>query len=336
MQTHNAAYRLQSWVLATGILLLAVKLFAWYLTASNAILTDALESLINVGAGAFALYSLHYAALPRDKNHPYGHGKIEFLSSGLEGIFIAMAGAAMSLKAIYNLWYPQPVAHLDWGLVLTLGTGLVNGLMGWLLLRQGRRQHSQVLAGEGQHLLSDAWSSLGLVVGLGIVAVTDWLWMDQVLTLLLGVFIIYTGVRIVRGSLGGVLDETDEVLLHQLAAILQRLRRDCWIDFHNLRIIRYGAAVHIDCHLTLPWYLSLAEAHAEVKAVEQMLRRELTEDLECFIHADPCRPTACSICALADCPKRKHPFGGERVLWTAGNLRENQYHTEAISSKTSS
>ena len=216
------AFRWQALILGIGLLLLGGKLLAWWLTGSNGVLTDALESIINVLAGAFALYSLNYASRPHDSNHPYGHGKIEFLSSGLEGLLILTAGGLMIGKAIHDLFQPGELAYLGWGVLLTASTGAVNGLLGWLAQRQGQRLNSQVLKAEGQHLLSDAWSSLGLIVGLGLIWLTDLMWLDQVVAIGFGLLIAYTGLGIMRRAVAGVMDEADEEVIDQLVPILQQ------------------------------------------------------------------------------------------------------------------
>lgn len=321
------AFRWQALILVVGLLLLGGKLLAWWLTSSNAILTDALESIINVLAGTFALYSLHYASRPRDRNHPYGHGKIEFLSSGLEGLLILGAGLLMIGRASYDLLAPPPITRLGWGLGLTALTGSINGLLGWLAIRQGSHLRSQVLRAEGQHLLSDAWSSLGLLLGLGLIWLTGQAWLDQVAAIAFGLLIARTGWGIMRHAVAGVMDEVDEALIEELARILQDHRQAEWIDIHNLRVIRYGSKLHVDCHLTLPWYISLERAHVEVKAVEALLARELSVEVECFIHADPCQPTSCALCLVPGCPKRQAPFHGERPAWTPERLRSQQRHS---------
>jgi cation diffusion facilitator family transporter len=326
------AFRWQALILGIGLLLLGGKLLAWWLTGSNGVLTDALESIINVLAGAFALYSLNYASRPHDSNHPYGHGKIEFLSSGLEGLLILTAGGLMIGKAIHDLFQPGELAYLGWGVLLTASTGAVNGLLGWLAQRQGQRLNSQVLKAEGQHLLSDAWSSLGLIVGLGLIWLTDLMWLDQVVAIGFGLLIAYTGLGIMRRAVAGVMDEADEEVIDQLVPILQQHRQDEWIDIHNLRVIRYGTRLHIDCHLTLPWYFSLERAHVEVKAVEALLDEQLSMEVECFIHTDPCQPSACPICPIQSCPKRQLPFVGQRRDWTAQQLRSRERHGVAPNS----
>ncbi len=306
---HGAALRLQAWVLGGGLLLLAIKFFAWWQTNSNAILADALESIVNVVAGAFALFSLYTAALPRDRNHPYGHGKVEFIAAGLEGSLIAVAGLGMIGKGLYNFFEPQPLAHLDLGLVLSAAAGLANFGMGKALERFGRRHHSLTLVADGKHLQSDAWSSAGLVLGLVLIRLSGAQWIDNLMAILFGLWILFTGYRLLRTSAAGIMDEADEILIADIIGTLEARRRPEWVDVHNFRIIKYGAALHVDCHLTLPWYFTLREAHARVKAFERAVADCCEQPVELFIHADPCEPPrACRICRKADCDKRQADF----------------------------
>jgi cation diffusion facilitator family transporter len=309
--------RLQVLVLLVGMALMAVKFGAFLLTGSNAILTDAVESIANLAAGLFGLYSLSLAARPRDWNHPYGHGKIEFLSAGVEGGLIAVAGLAMLGKAVYNLLFPVTLQALDLGILLTLLAGLVNGMLGWLLRREGLRSQSPTLRAGGAHLISDALSSAGLVLGLGLVLVSGKAWVDQVLTLLFGGAILYTGIGLLRQALAGMMDEADPSLLGNFVTELEAIRKPQWIDLHNLRIIKYGTDRHIDAHMTLPWYLKVEEAHREVKAVEDWSQAFFQSDTEIFIHVDPCQPASCPICSVPACPVRQAAFE-QRVPWQIG------------------
>lgn len=312
--------RIQRLALALGLVLMAIKFAAWWWTNSNAILTDALESIINVVAGGFALYSLVLASLPKDENHPYGHGKIEFVSAGFEGGMIFLAGCAIIIKASYNLVVPQPLAELGVGAALTAGTGAVNYLMGWALSRRGRREHSLTLQASGRHLITDAWSSLGLVVGLGLVMLTGLQWIDNLLALGFGAFILFTGFRLLRRAFAGIMDEADYQLLENLAHFLQEHRRPNWIDVHNLRVITYGADLHVDCHLTVPWYLDTRGSHAEVKDFEALVDGHTERGVEFFIHVDPCEPPEnCRICTKRDCPVRQRPQEVD-TLWRLDTL----------------
>lgn len=313
--------------LCIGTLLMAVKFAAWWLTNSNAILSDASESIINIAAGVFAFYSLGLAAKPRDSNHPYGHGKIEFLSAGFEGGLIFLAGIGIVIKAGYNLVYPQSIQNLDLGLYLTVFSGVINYVMGHLLERRGRLASSLTLIASGKHLKSDAWSSLGLVVGLLIVALTNIPILDSVVAAIFGLVILYTGFSLMRKSVAGIMDEADYQLIAQLVKVLDQHRRPNWIDVHNFRVIKYGATLHIDCHITVPWYFSTRDSHAEVKAFESLVVEKNELPVELFVHVDPCEPpVSCSICQKMDCMVRAAPFS-HLIPWNLDNIMADEKHS---------
>jgi divalent metal cation (Fe/Co/Zn/Cd) transporter len=156
---------------------------------------------------------------------------------------------------------------------------------------------------------------MGIVIGLAILYFTGWPWLDPVLAIALGIYIVYTGYGIIRHSIGGIMDEADHVLLDQFVELLERERQPAWIDLHNLRVIRYGTKLHVDCHLTLPWYLNLHEAHREVDALSEKIRTNFGTSIELFVHTDGCMPFSCKICDRNECAVRQHPFQ-QRVQWT--------------------
>jgi cation diffusion facilitator family transporter len=318
-------YKWMSISLGLSVTLMLLKFTAWWLTSSTAVLTDALESIINVIASGFALYSIYLSGQPRDQNHPYGHGKIEFFSSGFEGALILSAGVFIIFQAIQSFSEPQPITHLDWGVVLIALTTAANALVGWLLIRNGRSTNSITLIADGRHLLTDSLSSLIVVVGMGIILLTGLTWFDGVLSLVLSAVIIVNGFGLIRQSVAGLMDETDLALLQRILNILNQYKHRNWIDIHNMRVQRYGADLHIDCHLTLPYYWTLAQVHQEVHAFEEVLKREIDTEVEIFIHADPCLPECCHYCRIADCPVRAHQFSGD-VEWTISNISTNQKH----------
>ncbi|MCG3166526.1 MAG: Ferrous-iron efflux pump FieF [Bacteroidia bacterium] len=317
--------RFQRFVLIISIVLMLLKFVAWYVTHSNAILTDALESIVNVVAGAFALWSLIVAARPKDSDHPYGHGKVEFLSAGLEGSLIVFAGVAMMAKAIYNFFYPIEVHSLDFGIYLTVFAGVANYITGKYLEAQGRKSNSHAMIADGKHLQSDAWSTVGLLIGLALIYFTGILWLDNVVAVLLGAFIFYTGYKLVRASLAGIMDEADYVLIEELIQIMNENRQNNWVDIHNLRVIKYGSKLHVDCHITLPWYLNLRESHEEGERLGQLINEKKQDDIEFFIHTDPCISTSCKICQKTDCKVRQ--FEAERKIeWKLENVLSNKKH----------
>jgi len=305
--------------------LLGLKFLSWHLTHSNAILTDALESIINVVAGAFALWSLIIASRPKDIDHPYGHGKVEFLSSGLEGAFISLAGVYMAGKAVYNFFYPIEVHNLDVGIALTVFTGVVNYILGFYLNRKGEKANSYAMIAEGKHLQSDAWSSAGLLAGLFLIFITNIIWLDNVVAILLGAYIFYTGYKLVRASLAGIMDEADYQLIGELVEIMNTNRQNNWVDIHNLRVIKYGSKLHIDCHITLPWFLNLRESHDEAEKLDKLINEKKQSDIEFFIHTDPCISSSCKICQKTDCKVRQ--FAAEnKIEWRLENVLSNKKH----------
>jgi cation diffusion facilitator family transporter len=316
---------LQMVALALGLLLMAAKFIAWWVTNSNAILSDALESIINIVAGAFALYSLILASKPRDKNHPYGHGKIEFISAGFEGALIFLAGMAIIGKAGYNLIYPQGIQQLDTGILLTSIAGAVNYGIGFALEKRGRKSNSLTLIAGGKHLQSDAYSSLGLIIGLALVWWTGILLLDNLIAGAFGCVILFTGFRLLRKSVAGIMDEADYQLIEEIVNKLDSKRNDNWIDVHNFRVIKYGATLHIDCHMTLPWYFNTQEAHSEVKAFEKEAAQLCISPVELFVHVDPCEPASCRICQKKNCAVRRYP-AERRINWTLENIMKNTPH----------
>ncbi len=316
---------LQTFALVAGIGLMGVKMLAWWITRSNAILSDALESIINIVAGGFGLYSLLIAAKPKDLNHPYGHGKIEFISAGFEGAMIALAGIAIIAKGTYNLFFPQQLEFLRTGAYLTAFSGAVNYLIGWKLEHEGNKAENLILKASGKHLQSDAWSSLGILIGLAIVIYTNNKILDNILAIFFGAMIIYTGFGLLRQSIAGVMDEADPGLIKALITKIQENRSPNWIDIHNFRVIAYGKNLHIDCHLTLPWFLNTEESHAEVKKLEQQTADFGQYPVEWFIHVDPCKPSSCHLCSKYDCTVRQNPFE-KRVEWTLENVMINKPH----------
>jgi cation diffusion facilitator family transporter len=311
--------------LVVSVGLVAIKFYAYQLTRSQAVLTDALESIINVFTSGFALYSLHLAGQPKDENHPYGHGKVENLSLGFEGGLILMAGAFILYKASLSMLHPQPVARPDWGVLLLASTAVVNLGVGLVLVRAGKRLKSVALVGDGQHLYIDALTSIVSSVALVLVAATGVVRFDAGAALLLGGFILVNGWRMLRRSVSGLMDETDTAIVAEVIAELQAQRRAPWIDVHNLRVQRYGANLHIDCHMQMPYYFTLEQVHTQLHDIEELIRSRFAVEVEMFVHADPCTFAACSLCLMPDCPVRQHPFRHE-VEWNLQNAVKNERH----------
>ncbi len=318
-------FRVQLWVAAISVVLLLVKFTAWFMTHSVAILTDALESIVNVSAGFLGLYSLYISAKPRDENHPYGHGKIEFISASVEGTMIGAAGAIILYKAIKNFFHPVALQQLDFGLLLVAISAVVNFMTGFFCLRIGKQNKSAALIASGHHLQSDTISTAGILAGLALLFLTGYQWIDSLVAIVFALYIIYTGYRIIRSSIAGIMDETDIQLLEKMVTLLNQQRRENWIDLHNLRVIKYGSVLHLDCHLTVPWYLNVHEAHREVDALASQIRNGFGNALELFVHTDGCLPFSCRLCAKESCQERKFAFE-KQVSWTLKNVSFNKKH----------
>lgn len=325
LATAKKNLRLQQIVTGIGIVLFITKLIAWWLTGSVAILTDALESTVNVVAGLIGVYSLYVSAKPKDKDHPYGHGKAEFISAAVEGTLITVAGIIIIYEAINNLLHPHTIQRLDAGIILVAITAVVNYILGAFCIKTGKKSNSLVLVSSGKHLQTDTYSTAGIIVGLILIYFLKYPWIDSAVAMLFAFIIMFTGYKIVRTSIAGIMDEADEVLISKMVVLLNANRRDNWIDLHNLRIIQYGSTLHVDCHLTVPWYLNMHEAHHEIDELTNLVKKEFGEAIEFFVHTDGCLDFSCSLCSKQDCTVRKHPF--ERKLeWTLENIISNQKH----------
>ena len=325
MKTADQNLRIQKWVAAISVLLLITKFIAYYFTHSVSILTDALESIVNVAAGFIGLYSLSVAAKPRDRDHPYGHGKAEFLSAAIEGTMILFAGIIIIYQAVQQLIYPVELKKIDLGIWLVASTAVINFAMGAVCLRFGKRNNSLALTASGKHLQSDTWSTIGIIAGLFLLYFTGRKWIDSALAVGISLFIMITGYRIIRRSIAGIMDEADEKLITEMVDLLNTNRQENWVDMHNLRVIKYGVVLHIDCHLTVPWYLNINEAHREIDILAGLVKQKFGESVELFVHSDGCLPFQCHICNKQNCPVRQHEFE-KRITWTLENISQNKKH----------
>lgn len=303
-----------------------MKVVAWYLTRSVAILTDALESTVNVVAGLIGIYSLYVSAKPKDSDHPYGHGKAEFLSAAIEGTLISVAGVIIVYEAINNLIHPHTIQSLDYGIWIVATTAIINYVTGSICIKTGKKNNSLALMASGKHLQSDTYSTIGIIAGLVLLYFIKLWWIDSAVAILFAFIIMFTGYKIVRTSVAGIMDEADTTLLEKLVVMLNANRKPNWIDVHNLRIIKYGGTIHLDCHLTVPWYLNMHEGHREIDALSSLVKNEYGESMELFVHSDGCLDFSCCICTKTDCPVRQHPFE-KKIEWTIDNIVSNVKHS---------
>jgi len=300
--------------LVVAVVLLGVKFWAYYLTGSQAVLGDALESIVNVIAAAFALTVVAYAGRPADRDHPFGHGKVEFFSAFLEGSLVAIAAVLILWQATLALWHGARLEQIDLGLALTFGAGLANGLLGMWLVRYGKTHHSAAIEADGHHVLSDFWTSVAVVLGLGAVRLTGLAWLDPAVAAAMAFWLLYTGYRIVRRAAGALLDEEDPALLQQLVAVLAPRVRDGVIRIHHLRAIRSGRFRHVSAHLVVPEFWTVERAHDAAEALAAEVLAEMPGEGDIDFHTDPCERAYCAMCDFEPCSVRREAFTGVRPL----------------------
>ncbi|RJQ76818.1 MAG: cation transporter [Desulfobacteraceae bacterium] len=315
---------------AVSILLLALKFLTYRLTNSTAVLSDALESVVNVAASVFAVMSIWMAAKPPDLSHPYGHGKIEYFSAGFEGALISGAAFAIFYHGIQYLLTPRPLPHLEQGLLILGAATVINLLLGIYLVRVGRRTDSLALTADGKHILTDVTSSTAVIIGLLLVYWTGWLRIDGVVACLVGITILITGGQLVIQSFKRLMDASDPDLLERISLLLVRNRRPEWIDIHQLRAWRAGTTIHIDLHLVLPEGILLNQAHREAKILEKMLIEEFRGNAGVLVHMDPCHPSECRVCRQPACqqrtfiPNSRHDWNRERMVRPSAGLSQEE------------
>jgi cation diffusion facilitator family transporter len=321
----NKNISFQLTVALAGVALFIAKLVAWYITNSDMVFSDALESIVNILAAFMGLYSLYLSAKPKDEDHPYGHGKVEFVTSGFEGLLIVFAGIMIAIQAVNSLMIGHHLNKIDYGIYIVAFTALVNYGLGYLSIKKGEEENSLVLVASGKHLQSDTVTTLGVVVGLIVVYFTKIFWLDAVIALSFSIYIVFVGYKIIRKSLSGIMDEADPEILEKISTILENNRKPEWIDFHNTKIQQYGNRLHMDAHLTLPWYFELRKAHNSMEDLVKQVAKDFDRKIEFNIHMDDCKPFSCEICTLKDCPVREKPFV-KTIEWTTETIPQEQKH----------
>src|SRR4051812_5203830 len=285
--------------LVVGITLLSIKFIAYFLTGSAAIFSDALESIVNVAASAVALYALIVAHSPADKEHPYGHGKIEFLSAHFEGGMILLAAIAIAIKAIDMFFKPAPVQQLGLGIVLIAAAMVINGGVGLTLIRVGKRQGSITLEADGHHLLSDAITSATALAALAMVKLFKWPLADPIAALVIAAYIGWMGIVLLRRSSAGLMDRQDMDDERLLRGILDahigpggKEPRIC--SYHKLRHRHSGRYHWVDFHIMVPGSLDIDRGHAIASAIEYEIERALGEG-NATAHIEPCEDKPCEL-----------------------------------------
>ncbi len=319
MNKSKENFEIQKKLTLVIVSLFIIKLIAWYYTNSVAILTDTLEYTINVISGFIGLYSLFLSSLPKDRNHPYGHGKVEFLSATIEGTLMVVSGFVIIYEAIDNLKHPHVLKQLDQGIYLVTLTGIINYIVGYFSIKNGTKNNSLALIATGKHMQSDTYATLGIVIGLIIIYFTHLIWIDSLVAFIFAFIIIFSGYKILRTSIAGIMDEADDELLEKMVGYCNENRRENWVDLHNLRFIKYGGTLHLDCHLTIPWYFNINEGHKEVDELEKIVKSNFGDSVELMVHTDGCLDFSCKICDKKECSVRKNDFQ-QKIEWTIENV----------------
>jgi cation diffusion facilitator family transporter len=279
-------FRLLWLSIAAALATIALKTAAWLLTGSVGLLSDAAESVVNLVAAVFAMAALRWATKPADEEHAYGHAKAEYFSAGVEGALIFVAAVGIAITAVDRLLHPQPIEDVGVGLAVSAVASLINLTVGFLLLRTGRRERSIVLEADGKHLMTDVWTSVGVIIGVAGVAITGWERLDALVALAVAVNIVLTGGSLLRRSVGGLMDRAlDEPDRRQIEEVLARFDRD-GVRFHALRTRQAGSRAFVSLHVLVPGNWTVQRGHDLVEKVEAALRKRLPY-ASVFTHLEP-------------------------------------------------
>jgi len=307
------------------VIVFVLKITTFFITHSLSVLSDTLESVVNIIATIVGTYSMYIAGKPKDKDHPYGHGKAEFISAAFQGTLIIVVGCLIIYESIDSFIHPGTLHNLGNGFWLLVIIALINIITAWYVMRTGKKNNSVSLVTSGKLFLIDFFTTLSVAIGILILIVTNIQKVDSIIAILLGAWVVYDGYKILRASLAGIMDEADLALLENVIGELNSNRNENWIDLHNLRVIKYGDLLHIDCHLTMPWYLNVNEAHVVMDHFTDLIKSKFGDSVEFFIHIDGCMHFSCAICSISDCEKRQHYFQ-KKLDWTMENVLSNHKH----------
>jgi cation diffusion facilitator family transporter len=261
---------------AMAVVTIGLKTLAWWLTDSVGLLSDAMESLVNLASAVFGLTMVTIAARPADEEHPYGHHKAEYFSSGFEGVLIIAAGLGIIWAAAHRLFDPQPLQEVGWGLALSLFSSALNGLLAWVMWRASRTHRSLALEADARHLVVDVWTSLGVVLGIALVVISGWLWLDAVVAMLVALNILREGAALIWRSSQGLMDESLEpevrrVIDEVLAGFAHQRGEAVIIRFDHINTRKAGQRRFVDLHMHMPASWTLGRAAALRTSVEQAL-----------------------------------------------------------------
>ena len=300
--------------IVAGCLILALKYFAFNVSQSAALKSDAIESMVNVVAAVFALGAIIFADKPADREHPYGHGKIEHFSAAFEGGMISLAAVLIAYETIRSLILKVPLENLGLGLAINLAAGALNGLLGLYLVRRGQSLRSHALEADGHHVLSDFYTTIGLGVGLLLVHFTGLTWLDPLMAMGVCALLAYTGFKLVRSSSAALLDTEDPDMVQRLVRAMNKVRPTEIIAIHELRTLRSGRYSHVDIHMVIPEFYAIGQGHDLAERFGKAVLAEADIEGELHTHVDPCQRAFCSQCEVARCPVRLEPQTNESAI----------------------
>jgi len=289
--------------LSVGIGMFFAKMGAFLLTGSAAIFSDAAESVVHVLATSMALFSIVISSKPADKSHLYGHGNIEFFSAGIEGLLIIVAAVFIIFTAVMDIIKGTNLKQLDIGVTVISIAGVVNLLLGTYLVKRGKKTNSITLIADGKHVLTDSYTSIGVIVGISLVIITKFQLLDPIFAIAIALNILVTGYKLMRQSIGGLMAETDKDILKKIVDTILADKKNYWIDIHQLRFWQSGDKIFIDFHLILPYFFTIKESHTEEDEIQNILEQNFPNS-QIKIHFDYCRPELCKFCDYQNCTVR--------------------------------
>ena len=290
--------------LSIGIGMFFIKMTAFFITGSVAIFSDAAESVVHVAATGMALFSIILSSKPADESHLYGHGNVEYFSAGVEGFLIILAAGFIIYQAVIDIIAGPTVESLSIGVIFISVAGIINLGLGYYLVRTGKNTNSITLVADGKHVLTDAVTSIGVIIGITLVIITDFVLLDPLLAIIVAFNILFTGYKLIRESIGGLMLETNPAILQKISDKLISIKKEYWIDIHELRYWQSGDKMYIDFHLILPYYFTIEQSHKEEKFIDDELDKEFP-NTQIKIHFDYCIPELCKFCGYLKCEVRK-------------------------------
>ena len=305
--SQSARIRIAVLSIVVGCLVLGMKYFAYHVSQSAALKSDAIENVVNVVAAVFALGAIIFADKPADREHPYGHGKIEHFSAAFEGGMISLAAVLIGYEAFRSIIEGVPIKNLTLGLGINFAAGVLNGLLGLFLIWQGKRHESSALTADGHHVFSDFYVTLGLAAGLLLVKATGLTWLDPAMALAVCAALAYTGFKLVRTSSAALLDTEDPAMVQRLVEAINRVRPKDIVAIHELRTLRSGRYIHVDIHMVIPEFYGIGQGHELADQFGKAVLAEAALEGELHTHVDPCLRAFCGQCEVDPCPVRQGP-----------------------------